>query len=251
MGLVLNLQAQNTPPVQDNGPKVIYTRQHSEGFTLASNGFGAFACYGKYRNAYSIRLYQLDIQFLKHEKEKKYYFPNQNAKGYFYGKQNNFYNIRLGFGNKKIIAEKLRPNGVQVSWSWLLGPDIGLLKPIYLEIIYSYPGSDTYYLQVEKYDPTKHFADNNIYGRASGFRGLNEMKIVPGGFSKVSFNFEFSNYRDGLKGIETGVCVDAFPYRVPIMAEKILKNGSNNARNHQFFVSVFLQIFFGKKYNKL
>jgi hypothetical protein len=37
---------------------------------------------------------------------------------------------------------------------------------------------------------------------------------------------------------------------VPIMAPKILEQKSANAKNHAVFVSLYLNFFIGKKYNK-
>lgn len=230
-------------------PVVLYSKQHYGGINLNSRGYGAFFTYGKYKDASHINQITFDFNFIKHEKERKFYFPDQNAKGYFYGKQNSFMTLRVGWGKKRIITEKLRKNGVQVGYNWILGGDIGMLKPVYLEILHMYEGSNgSYYLEVEKFDPDKHFTDN-IYGRASSLRGLGEMKIVPGLFFRSAFNFEFSNYKDALKGIELGASVDVFPYRVPIMAPQILEEREDGATNHQFFLSLYLHLFIGKKYN--
>lgn len=230
-------------------PVVLYKKQHYGGINLNSHGYGAFFTYGKYKDASNIRQFTFDFNFVKHEKERKFYFPDQNAKGYFYGKQNSFYNLRVGWGRKHIVTEKLRKNGVQVSYNWLVGPNIGMLKPVYLEILHMYEGSNgSYYLEVEKFDPEKHFNDN-IYGRASSLRGIGEMKFVPGVFLRGAWNFEFSNYRDALKGIELGASIDAFPYRIPIMAPKILEEKENGAKNHQVFLALYLNLFIGKKYD--
>jgi hypothetical protein len=230
-------------------PVVLYSKQHYGGINLNSHGYGAFFTYGKYKDASHINQITFDFNFVKHEKERKFYFPDQNAKGYFYGKQNSFATLRVGWGRKRIITEKLRKNGVQVGYNWLVGADLGMLKPVYLEILHMYEGSNgSYYLEVEKFDPDKHFNDN-IYGRASALRGIGELKFVPGLFLRGAWNFEFSNYKDALKGIEIGASVDAFPYRVPIMAPKILDEKMNGAKNHQLFVALYLNFFIGKKYN--
>lgn len=233
-------------------PTILYSRQIYGGPNLNLNGFGGFLTYAKYRDAFRLRVYNLDINFVKHEKETKAWTPlnDPNARSYFYGKENNFYTIRMGIGNKKIFTEKLRKSGVQLSYLWQAGPVFGFTKPVYLEIIYTNEGqSRTYYLEVERFDADKHFVDN-IYGRASGLRGLGELKFHPGIFAKFAFNFEYSNYKDGLKGIETGLSADVFTQRIPIMSPKILKEDMSNPRNHQIFLSLYINFFFGKKYNK-
>lgn len=232
------------------GLNILYNRQHYGGINLNSRGYGAFFVFGKNKDAFNIWQFTTDLTVLRHEKERKYFYPEQNTKGYFYGKEYGMLNLKLGVGRKHIISEKLRTNGIQLSYTVQGGGILGFLKPVYLEIIRSYedsPGS--FYLETERYNPDEHFIDN-IYGRASALRGLGEMRFVPGGFVRAALNVEFSNYRDGLKGMEVGACMDAFPYRVPLMAESILQERDNGARNHQFFFSLYLQFFIGKKYNK-
>ncbi|MCC6600524.1 MAG: hypothetical protein IT223_07595, partial [Crocinitomicaceae bacterium] len=154
-------QAQGDASAQ---PDIVYNRQFYAGINVNTHGYGLFGTIGKNKGIYKLRLLSLDIVFVKHEKETKSYFQDPNARSYFYGKENNFYVVRPGFGMKKIIAEKLRPNGVQVGYSWLAGPALGFTKPVYLEILHLDESSTSnYYIEVEKFDPDKHYIDN-IYG---------------------------------------------------------------------------------------
>jgi len=230
-------------------PVIIYSHQIFGGITINTNGYGASFAYGRNKGAYHIRLFTMDLMYLKHEKETKSYFQDPNARSYFYGKVHNLYTLRPGFGHKRILTEKLRRNGVQVGYIWTVGPTLGITKPVYLEILYRDPGfGNTYYIEIEKFDPEKH--ENNIYGRASGLRGFGELKLHPGGFAKFTFFFEYSGYKDGIKGIEVGAQVEVFPRRIEIMSEQILDRYHQGARNHQVFPSLFVHFLFGKKYNK-
>lgn len=230
---------------------ILYNRQKYGGFCINTQGYGGFFTYAKYQDAFRQNLFHFDLQFVKHEKEIKRFSSDPNARGYFYGKQNSFIVFHAGYGRKKVITEKLRKNGVQLSHNWLGGGAFGFTKPIYLEIFYIQQSSpDPIIIKVEKFDPEIHFIDN-IYGRASSLRGLNELKFYPGAFLKWGLLVEYSNYRDGLKGIEAGVQLDAFLTRIPIMSEKILEEQEDGAKNHQFFPSLYINFFFGKKYNAL
>lgn len=40
-----------------------------------------------------------------------------------------------------------------------------------------------------------------------------------------------------------------YPARVEIMSEKILEEFGEGARNHQFFLSLYINVFLGRKYN--
>ncbi|MCC6601358.1 MAG: hypothetical protein IT223_11905, partial [Crocinitomicaceae bacterium] len=84
----------------------------------------------------------------------------------------------------------------------------------------------------------------------SGLRGLDELKFYPGLFARFGWLFEYSNYREGLKGIEAGVSVDAFMKRIPIMSDRILVSHFDGAKNHQIFVGLYINFFFGRKYNR-
>lgn len=222
-------------------PLVVYSRQMYGGAHVHSSGLGAFFKYGVYRNAKKIMIFGVDALYMKHPKEVKSFNPvYDESRSYVYGKTNNFYIIRPTFGYKKIITDKLRRSGVQVGYSLLFGPSLGFTKPIYLEI--GYPSIPYQYLSVERYDPGRHFFDD-IYGRASGLNGLNELRVHPGGFVKFAFNFEYANEKDRLKGLEAGVALDAYASDIPIMAEQL------GADNNQFFLTFFLNFFFGKKYN--
>ncbi|MFN0032214.1 MAG: hypothetical protein ACKVOR_08660 [Flavobacteriales bacterium] len=236
----------------DDGLQVLYKKEAYGGISLNMNGYGAFFTYGKYKSAYKLNLFSIDLNFVKHEKETKNYNPWQdpNARPYFYGKQNNFYTIRTAVGKKNIKTLKLRNKGVQIGYSWQAGPSFGFTKPVYLEILYSTEGPiQQQYLQVEKFDPDKHYIDN-IYGRASGLRGFDELKFHPGVFAKFAFNFDYSNDKQGLKGIETGIATDVFTHRIPIMAPEILEDDISNPRNHQIFLSAYINFFFGSKFDR-
>ncbi|MBX7052519.1 MAG: hypothetical protein K1X54_10835 [Flavobacteriales bacterium] len=230
---------------------VLYKKQRYGGLNLNMNGYGFTGTLAKYDGAYKLWLLNADLLFVKHEKETKTWSPinDPNARPYFYGKQNSFFTLRTGLGRKIVITEKLRKkSGVQVAYNWQTGPVFGFTKPVYLEIIYT---TDTpiqqYYLEVEKFDPDRHYIDN-IYGRASGLRGFDQLKFYPGAFFKFAFSFEYSNTKERLKGIETGAAIDVFAKRIPIMA--LYSEDSKNPKNHQLFFSLYINFFFGTKYDQ-
>jgi hypothetical protein len=235
-------------PIPEN-EIILFKKQRYAGVNLNTNGFGINGTLAKYDGAYKMWLFNADLLFVKHEKETKTWNPvnDPNARPYFYGKQNNFYTLRAGIGRKIVLTEKLRKSGVQVAYNWQAGPTFGFTKPIYLEIIYIGDALTQAYLEIEKFNPDRHYIDN-IYGRASGLRGFDELKFHPGAFFKFAFSFEYSNERERLKGIETGISVDAFPRRIPIMA--MYDNDSKNPRNRQIFLGLYLKFFFGTKYDQ-
>ncbi len=228
---------------------LLYKKMRQVGINLNTNGYGINTKFGRYTDATHLWIFGADLMFVKHEKETKTWNPvnDPNARPYYYGKLNNFYIARAQIGRKKIITEKLRHSGVQISYNWMVGPSFGFTKPVYLEIIYMDEPNNQPYLEVEKFDPDIHYIDN-IYGRASSLRGFDELKFQPGAFGKFSFTFEYSNERERLKGIEAGIAADAFSKRIPIMA--IYNEESKNPKNHQLFLSLYLNFFIGTKYDQ-
>ncbi len=228
------------------GPTIIYNQQMLGGIQLHSSGYGLHYGWGKYKNASKIWMYTADLVYMKHEKEVRSYNPAyQDSKSYVYGKMNSLFVLRAGVGRKRISTVKLRKSGVQVSYIYSVGPILGFAKPVYLEISHLEEGSGS--LSTERYDPEIHFFDD-IYGRAPFVYGLTEISVYPGGFAKFAFNFEYSNTKNRLKGLETGVAFDAYLRRVPIMAENI--GGLEGVKNKRFFFNFYVNLFLGKKYNK-
>ncbi len=237
--------------VTDAAPRaVLYDRANAAVLTFQTNGWGiGFDQYYKGKDAYTYWKLNTDLQFYRHEKEVKSYFQDPAARAYYYGKQNSFFVVRIGFGQTTEFAEKLRKNGVQINRSWQAGPSIGFVKPVYLQIIHpstTIPGR--YDIETEKFNPDEHYTDN-IYGRASNLVGMNEMKIQMGIFIQASLRFEYSNQELGLRGVEIGATADIYPKRVEIMSQAVLDRYNDHAKNNFIFPAIYTRFFFGSKYN--
>lgn len=218
---------------------VLYSHQLNGGINLHTHGGGIFANFSKFQDASHLTSFGLEVVFLKHEKEIRSFNPvYEDSKSYVVGKANSFFVVRPSIGREKILTKKLRKSGVQVGYSYSFGPALGFTKPIYLEI--GYPSIPYDYLVVEQYNPEEHFS-NNIFGRASGLKGFDKLKFHPGGFAKFAMNFEYSNEKSRLKGIEVGAVLDVFLNDIPIMAEQLTEN-------NQFFLNGFVNIYIGKRY---
>lgn len=216
----------------------MFRKEAYGGVAFNTNGWGGSFYYSKHQTAKVKRLYTVDFSFVKHPKEYKIYNPlDENSKSYVFGKLNSMSTLDLGWGQKKIFFEKFRAKGVQISANWSIGPSIGFIKPVYLEIL-KFDGIEVVGIAQEKYDPESHNL-TNIYGRAPNSKGLAELKFAPGAFGKLGVNFEFSPMHEGIKAIEVGAKVNAYPQRVPIMAE---------ISNKFLFTELYLSLLFGKKY---
>ncbi len=224
------------PAMQRN--YAMFRQEAYGGLNFNTNGWGGSFYYSKHRTAFLKTLYTADLSFIKHPKEYKIFNPlDENSKSYVFGKMNSFATLDLGYGRKKIFYEKLREKGVQVSVNWTVGPSIGFVKPVYLEIL-KFNGIEVVGIAEEKYDPESHNL-TNIYGRAPNTRGISEMKFAFGAFLKTGINFEFSPVREGIKAVELGGKLSVYPQRVPIMA---------NIDNKFLFTELYISLQVGKKY---
>jgi len=218
----------------------VYRSEAVGGIMIHTNGFGFTFRYGRQKTYLNKTSYGLDLVNMRHPKEVKVFNPGyDDGKGYYYGKLNSVIILRPSFGYRKILFQKKRDQGVEVGFNASIGPSLAFMKPVYLKIIT--PASDPNGkpdVSEEKYDPDIHHIDN-IYGRASSFKGLNETKIVPGGFAKFGLHFEYSPEEDGIKAIEVGGIVDIYPKEITLMA---------NNQNKFYFLTLYVNLIFGRKY---
>ena len=230
-GLSGSALAQQQQSIYDDASRTLYAHEMYGGPLVHGDGWGVTFQYGKYVTAKNRNMVGIDIVSMKHPKEIKSFNPNyQDARGYFYGKMNSMIILRPTIGRKHRIAEKIRKSAVEVNYVWGIGPSLGLLKPVYLQI-----GKPDYPYQTivtEKYDPNVHFA----------FKGVGEMKVYPGAFGRFAFNFEYAGNNTGIRALEAGVSMDAYGKKVPIMADL-----EDKGINKQFFLEFYIAMHFGAK----
>lgn len=223
-------------------PTLLFRNEQSFGLELTSNGWGANFKYGKHLSNTYKKLFEIQFVEIKHPKEVKTtnpYYPNQ--KRFVFGKQNSFYNLRFGYGKQKKLYGKMDKGGLEIRFSYTAGLNIGLVKPIYYEVIdsivlyqnipYTYTGTTTF-------DQNIH-SPYDIISRASFFKGSNETKIIPGIYGSASFGFEFSKEDRIINSLEAGATIDIFSSNIEIISNK-----------YSFlFVSLFVCYRFGKVTN--
>ena len=233
-------QAQQT--IYDES-RVLYRKEITGGAIIHGDGWGFNFFHAKHKTAVDRRVLGLEMVGMKHPKEIKSFNPFTDAsRGYFYGKLNSLLILRPTFGGKHQIADKIRRSGVEVNYVWGIGPSLGFAKPVYLEI--GKPDNYPYEsIVVERYDPAIHNIQN-INGRASWFTGVGDMELYPGAFGRFGLNFEHSNQTSGIKAIEVGASIDAYPVAIPIMAQL------EGVVNKQLFFQFYLSVQFGKKFTE-
>ncbi len=221
----------------DQQQKIFYRNESTINIALNSTGYGMGYRYGKRLNFLNKRLYEVDFNYFRSPKEIRLsnpYFPN--SRSFVFGKTNLFFNLRGGYGFQRDIYKKVDRGGVAVRYFYSFGPVLGFYKPVYYLVLYPI-SMDTYVLKEAKFDPTALHSPNDIYGRASFFKGWKEIKFVPGLFAKFGFNFEFSKLEPVVQALEGGIVIDAYPKKIPIMATE---------DNKSIFISLYASYRFGK-----
>ncbi len=238
--LLLSLTGMGQVTSADN-VQLLYRNEFTGAFTVHSNGISITARRTFHPDALKKRGFEVELTNLKHPKEVKTFHPFfENSRGYVFGKLNNFSSLRLGYGQEPVIAEQTDKGSIEIRYLYYGGLSLGLVKPVYLEILYPTESPGSYYSIIERYDPDKHRVEN-IYGRASFTEGLGEMSFLPGAYAKLGFNFLYSIEADQVLMAELGMAFDYFPTDVPIMA---IEN------NKQFFTTYYISLHYGLKWNK-
>ena len=193
-----------------------YRKQKVVGLELRTNGYGAFYEMGIRRSPRYTTIYSLELSEIKHRKEDKVggaenFFSNS----FVYGKLNNFYQAKLGFGQQYILGQKGNKNGVAVTASLSGGLSMGLLKPYYLQVVDSVGKERSVSYDM---DSTAFLDPSSIIGGAGFTKGWNRLKVKPGVFVKAALRFDFGRYNERVQALEIGMSVDAYAQKIPIMA---------------------------------
>lgn len=248
------LSAQDTfqpKPVDDVNKKgLIYNRELAFNIRLHTNGFAMGMDFGRLKTYYLTRTFHVELGELKHHKEYRTNLDRSNATGsisksFIFGKQNNFFVLRAGLGEKRYFSEKAKYKGVAVGISYKGGPSLGVLKPYYLELLTAENSSDPFKKPIpKKYSTDIHddFLDPwNIFGASSWTKGFDEIKLVPGLHGQFAIHFDWGAFDEYLKAVEAGVMLDVYFKKVPIMVE------TPNVENRPFFLNLFINLQLGKR----
>lgn len=234
-----------TPPPENKG--IVYSRETAFNIKLATNrGLVPGVEFGRLRTYYKTTYFHVSVGELKDPKEQRQsaeQFQGQSFRPYVYGKQNNFYVVRSGWGVKRYYSEKAKQRGVAVGISYNVGPTLGLLKPYYLALCYpnpDRPGDCRVFEQ--KYSPENAdmFLDQNgrIRGASPFTTGLDEIAFRPGLNASIALHLDWGAFDEFVKAFEIGAMLDVFPSKIPILV------GENN---HQVFLNFFVNLQLGKR----
>lgn len=218
--------------INDDGSSSIYQKDFQYGVSVHTSGFG-------FNTKYSInKTYDVKRQFdfdwvasMKHKKESV--TRNNGSRGFVFGKQFEMSILRATYGHQRIIADYDNALSVRVNWHYSLGLNTALLKPIYYLESVSGERENTLF------DENRHFYPQQFLGKAKWSEGLNEIQFRPGLTGKMALSFEWGKQDDQFKSLETGVMVDLYSQRIPIMAF---------TDNNYAFVNIYAAIMIGNRW---
>ncbi|REJ81421.1 MAG: hypothetical protein DWQ44_10270 [Bacteroidetes bacterium] len=233
---------ENLTPVSDD-VNILFRNEAAGGIKIHSNGFGISFKRGWHKTGYKKRTLDMDFVSLRHPKQYKQPNPNYpDSRPFFFGKLNFAYMLRGGYGMQNVIFSKAERSGVEVRFNYYGGVNLGLTKPVYLEVLVdSRFDSLLKVIDTRRYDPEDPVQQSveNIFGPGPYFRGFDQMKIYPGAYAKVALSFEYSGWQQKVTAIETGVTLDYFPTAIPIMA---------NVNNSNLHLNFYISLLWGGKW---
>ncbi len=221
---------------QEEEGALIYNKQSIFGIQLRTNGYGLFYELGKAKTRRKTNIYTAELTEIKDPKEEKTptgFFTIGNP--YIFGKVNNFYQFKLGFGQQYLFGQKGNKNGVAVTGNYQGGISLGLLRPYYLEVD---DGNGNRQIKYSDQDSSEFLDPSIITGSAGITKGWGEMKFKPGVFAKGALRFDWGHYNEMISGIEIGMSVEAYSQKIPILLF---------TKQKQFFFQGHLALVFGRR----
>lgn len=224
----------------------IYKHEWSMGGRFHTNGFSAFFERAWIKNIWKSNLLHVNYfhyKDLKEQRQKSIYIINGVQKRFIYGKQNNYFNLNVSYGQRKVLAERADINGVKVSMVYMGGVSLGLLKPYFLEFIRR--TGDSFETFVEPYNGANDsiFLDNTdqsiIVGRGGIQYGFGDIIPLPAIHGKFGFQFDWGKNPNLVNAIQLGVQLDVHYRNIPIMITE---------RNRPFIFNLYLGYQIGKRW---
>lgn len=238
-------------PVKKKRPKPI-NKEYNLGLRLNTDGWSVFfdrgrvLGYGRKTDYfYDIAFWQIELGEKKHPQETRRTnvssTTSTNSTPFIYGKANNFYTFKLGYGKRKMIAGKPEHGTVSVHWVYMGGLSVGLEKPYYYQAYVSKNGGPFTKEEIRYTDTTQYlFSQLSQIEGASGFaKGIDELSIVPGIHVKTGLHFDFAVSKTQKLAIETGLNVECYTRAIQLMAYQ---------NDVPYFVNAYVSVGFGKRW---
>jgi hypothetical protein len=211
-------------------------------FKMHHDGYGVIIEKGISKTAYKSTIFQLEFAEKQHTKENKQSSTDFSNTGFaifgrpfIFGKQNIFYQAKLGIGKQIMIGGKSNKNGVAVYGILVGGFSAGLTRPYYIE--FNTPAGAKR-LKYTEADRSMFLSADRIIGGTGLQLGWNEMKFNPGAYGKAGLRFDWARFNQVVSAVEFGFGFDYFTSGVVQMVD-------NPARS--FFPTGYIGLVFGNR----
>ena len=207
----------------DEQDVILFQNERSVAASLNSNGFSTAFRFGQRKTYLSKTLYDIELAYVKHPKEVKVVaspYSYATSRKFVYGKTHVFVDLRPTFGFQREIFSKEDRGSIAIKYYYGIGPSIGFTKPIYYTFnIIGIINNQVYVIdnRVEKFEFSQHPQSVEIAGRASFWKGFDEIKVYPGLHATFGMSFEYSAVNSLINAIDAGLTVEVFNKKVPIM----------------------------------
>lgn len=211
--------------------------------SLTSRGVGAGVEYQRGNKKDFLWIFGAELFSLRDVREDRIEsaFGDQ-GKDYVFGKLNHFFVFTPYVGIQKDLFPGGDNNLIDFSVSLGVGPAIGLLSPYYVEIFERTNSSTPFGTRVTRaFEPEFHNY-NNIIGRAGLFAEEFSVEAQVGLSVHGHVLMDLAKSYSYVTGIQLGVNIDAFPDRVPVLAER------QGLENNRIFVSFALGLVLGNRW---
>jgi hypothetical protein len=230
---------------QEEEGVLIFRKQNAFGIQLRTRGYGVFYEIGRFKSPRFANLYLIELTETKDIKEEKTQTGNGFVSNSFvYGKINNFYQFKLGFGQQYILGQKGNKNGIAVMGLYQGGLSLGLLRPYYINI---QEGGQERSIKYDPADSSNKFLTAGLISGSSGLgKGWNELEMVPGAFVKTALRFDFGRYNELIQALQIGLSVEAYSKKIEIMAPYDI-TGKAAVDPKQIFFQGHIAFVFGRR----
>lgn len=221
---------------------LVFNKQSVWGIKLNTDGYGLFYEHGKYKTLRKTNIWWLELGERKNPKEQKVSVVDANfgfllGNPYVYGKINNFYNFKVGFGQQRLLGTKGSRNGVAVSANYGAALSMALLKPYYLDVRKNNETVQVKY-QTDTMNVFLSGDPNRVIGSSGFAKGFNELAYVPGIQVRGALRFDYGKYNEIVSALEVGINAEYYSKDVQIMA-------LNDSK--KFFLNAYVAICFGRR----
>lgn len=227
---------------QEEEGALVFHKQTIYGFKVNTDGYSFFFEKAKMKSSKVANFYSIELGEKKHPQEEKITGYSQSGpfilsnNPFIFGKRNIFYQVKLGYGQQRVIGYRGNKNGVSVTGIYAGGVSAGLLRPYYLRVQNDTKVEDIKYSN--KQPDSALFLGSTIIEGTGLKHGWNELKFTPGVHARAGLRFDYGRFNELVSAIEVGINAEYYFNEPEIMLL---------AKNKSFLFSGYVSINFGRR----